>query len=161
MRQDLTDKSNRYRRKGTDLRATCSRQDTYYLLMNLVWGIIQEKEKAKIGAVLRWQRNRMGRPLSPHKFIKRTLECWANTTKQLLNAGRGNQAPRKAAHCLLKEVGQNTKDKKRDKRVRDGPIPSQVGVLKEGKFPNTRKPSYQWVCGEFWNLREQHNREEK
>ena len=26
------------------------------------------------------------------------------------------------------------------------------GVIKE-KFPNTRKPSYRWVCGEFWNLR--------
>ena len=40
--------------------------------------------------------------------------------QQLLNAGRGYQAPRKAAHSLLKEVGQNIKDKKRDKRVRDG-----------------------------------------
>ena len=27
--------------------------------------------------------------------------------------------PRKAAHSLQKEVGQNIKDKKRDKRVRD------------------------------------------
>ena len=35
------------------------------------------------------------------------------------------------------------------------------GVVKEEKFPNTRKPSHQQVCGEFWNLREQHNREEK
>ena len=40
--------------------------------------------------------------------------------QQLLNAGRGYQAPRKAAHSLLKEVGQNIKDKKRDKRLRDG-----------------------------------------
>ena len=34
------------------------------------------------------------------------------------------------------------------------------GVLKE-KFPNTRKPSHQQVCGEFWNLRGQHNWERK
>ena len=34
------------------------------------------------------------------------------------------------------------------------------GVVKE-KFPNTRKLSYQWVCGEFWNLRGQHNQELK
>ena len=34
------------------------------------------------------------------------------------------------------------------------------GAVKE-KFPNTRKPSHQQVCGEFWNLREQHNWEEK
>ena len=36
-----------------------------------------------------------------------------------MNAGREHQAPRKAAHCLQKEVGQNIKDKKRDKRVWD------------------------------------------
>ena len=33
-------------------------------------------------------------------------------------------------------------------------------VLKE-KFPNTRKHSHQQVCGESWNLRGQHNCEEK
>ena len=39
---------------------------------------------------------------------------------------QGKAGPRKAAHCLLKEVGQNIKHKKRDKRVRDGD-PSQGG----------------------------------
>ena len=38
----------------------------------------------------------------------------------------GHQAFRKAAECLQKKVGQNIKDKKRDKRVRDGD-PSQGG----------------------------------
>ena len=52
--------------------------------------------------------------------MERSFELWANSTKQLLKIGRGHQAPRKAAHCLQKEVGQNIKDKKRDKRVRDG-----------------------------------------
>ena len=33
--------------------------------------------------------------------------------------------------------------------------------MKEEKFPNTRKPSHQWVCWEFWNLRGQHNQEGK
>ena len=51
-----------------------------------------------------------------HKFIKRTFEHSVNSTKQLLNAGRGHQAPRKVAHCLRKEVGQNIKDKKRENR---------------------------------------------
>ena len=36
-----------------------------------------------------------------------------------MNPGGGHQAHRKAAHSLQKEVGQNIKDKKRDKRVRD------------------------------------------
>ena len=41
-----------------------------------------------------------GHHFLPHKFIERTFECRANSTKQLLNADRGHQAPRKAAHCL-------------------------------------------------------------
>ena len=94
----------------------------------------------------------------PHRFIKRSFECLATSTKKLLNAGRGHQAPRKAAHSLWKEVGQSRKDKKRDKRVRDETHPGE-GVVKEEKFPNSRKPSHWWVCGEFWNLRGQHNRE--
>ena len=52
--------------------------------------------------------------------------------KQLLNTGRGHQEPRKAAHCLRKEVGQNIKDKKRDKRVRDVD-PSHEGSCKRGE----------------------------
>ena len=47
-------------------------------------------------------------------------------TKQLLDAGRGHQAPRKAAHCLQKEVGKNIKDKKRRGRAL-----SQEGGLKK------------------------------
>ena len=35
------------------------------------------------------------------------------------------------------------------------------GVVKEEKFPNTRKPFHRRVCGEFWNLRGQHNQEGK
>ena len=49
----------------------------------------------------------------PPKFIKRSFECWATSTKQLLNTGRGYQIPRKAPHSLQKEVGQNIKDKKK------------------------------------------------
>ena len=58
-----------------------------------------------------------------------------NSTKQFLNAGRGHQAPRKAAHSYLqKEVGKNIKDRKRDKRGRDR-APSQEGSLeKERSF---------------------------
>ena len=63
------------------------------------------------GEELRWWRNRMGRPLSPLQ-----IERWANFTKQLLTASRRHQVPRKAAHCLRKEIGQSIKDKKRDKR---------------------------------------------
>ena len=33
--------------------------------------------------------------------------------------------------------------------------------MKEEKFPNTRKPSHWWVCGDIWNLRGQRKWEEK
>ena len=72
--------------------------------------------------VLRRQRNRMGRPLSPPQIHLRSFERWANYSKQHLNTSRGHQAPRKAAHFLQKEVGQNIKDKKREKGVRDGEL---------------------------------------
>ena len=35
------------------------------------------------------------------------------------------------------------------------------GVMKEEKFPNTRKPAHQQDFGEFWNFRGQHNQERK
>ena len=70
----------------------------------------------------------------PHKFIERTFESRANSTEQLLNAGRGHQAPIKAAHCLQKEDGQNIKDKKRDKRGRDGDLSQEGSIKKERSF---------------------------
>lgn len=45
-----------------------------------------------------------------HRFIERSLECGAISTKELLDAGGGPPAPRKAAPSLRKEVGQNIKE---------------------------------------------------
>jgi len=59
-------------------------------------------------------------------FHKTTSEHWHQVP-------RGYQAPRKAAHSFQKQVGQNIKDKERDKRVRDGDL-SWGGRLKE-KYP--------------------------
>ena len=84
-----------------------------------IWKLNRGNKKIISRAVLRWQRDRTGRPLSPPQIIERTFEHWVNSTKQLLNAGRGHRTPRKAAHCLREEVGKNIKDKKRDKRGRD------------------------------------------
>ena len=55
----------------------------------------------------------------PNTFIKSSFECWATSTKQLLNAGRGHQTTRKTGQSLQKEVGQNIKDKNKDKEFRD------------------------------------------
>ena len=100
-------------------------RDILAVIQILSWNDLQIR-----GAVLRWQRIGWGDHFLSNKFLKRTFEHWANSTEQLLNAGRGHQAPRKPADCLRKEVGENIKDKKTDKRVRDG-NPSQKGSLKK------------------------------
>jgi len=41
-----------------------------------------------------------GEHFLPHKFIKRSFKRRVNSTKQLLNAGRGHQAPRKATQLF-------------------------------------------------------------
>ena len=88
--------------------------------------IKMKEESEKVGLKLniqRWSQDGKGLGQGDHflsnKFIKRLFEWLATSTKQLLNSGGGHQAPRKAAHSLWKEVGQNIKDKIRDKRVRD------------------------------------------
>ena len=83
--------------------------------------------------VLRWWKNRTGRPLSPSQIHQKNVSTLSNFAKQLLNAGRGHQAPRKADHCLQKQVGKNIKDEKRDKGGREGP-PSREGKLKKRGF---------------------------
>ena len=44
-------------------------------------------------------------------------------------ASWGHEVPREATHCLRKEVGQNMKDKKRDKRANKDGDPSREGSL--------------------------------
>ena len=128
-------------------------------LLSLIILLFKSQNKEEGEVVLRWKRNRMGRLLSPpqihqkniwtlRKFHKTTSECWQRTS--------GTQ---KGSYCLRKEIGQNINDKKRDKICRDGD-PSWEGSLKRevSKHQETLSPR---VCGESWNLRGQHNREEK
>ena len=109
--------------------------------------------------VLRWQRNRMGRPLSPSqihqknismlsKFHKTTSECWQRTS--------GTQ---KSGSLSSKQVGKNIKDEKRDKGGREG-APSQEGNLKKRGFqtPGNTLPAESVAS---LGSRGQHNREEK
>jgi len=69
--------------------AKSHQRNTVNLLGNLFW------DGGGIG---------QGHHFLPHKFIKRTFKHRVNFTKQLLNAGRGHQASRKAAYCLHKEI---------------------------------------------------------
>ena len=85
----------------------------------------------------------------PNKFIKRIIERRANFTKQLLIASWGHQAPRKATHCLREEVGQNIKDKKRDKRAKDRD-PSREGSLNSASFQTPGNLRTGGSGGSFW-----------
>ena len=44
-----------------------------------------------------------GEHFLPYKFIKRAFKSLVNFTKQLLNAGRGHQAPRKATQVFKRK----------------------------------------------------------
>ena len=79
-------------------------------------------------------------------FIEQSFEHSATSTEQILNAGTGHQPPRNAAHCLRKKVGQNIKDKRKDKRVREGD-PSWGGSREGGevyKHQETLRPAGLW-----------------
>ena len=45
-----------------------------------------------------------GEHFLPHEFIKRAFKHRVNSTKQLLNAGRGHQAPRKAIQLFKRSA---------------------------------------------------------
>ena len=83
-----------------------------------------------------------------YKFIERTIERWTKFTKQLISSSR-HQAPRKATHCLRREVRQNIKDKKGDKRARDRD-PSREGSLNRGSFQSPGNPRAGRSEGSFW-----------
>ena len=48
---------------------------------------------------------------------------------------------------------------KRETKELEMETQSGEGVVKEKKFPKSRKPSHRQVCGDFCNLRGQHNPE--
>ena len=66
----------------------------------------------------------------------------------------------KASPFSLKRGRTKYKRQKETKELEMETHPRE-GVVKEVKFPNTRIISHQRVCGEFWNIRGQYNREEK
>ena len=82
-----------------------------------------------------------------HKTTSECLQRTPGTQKGSPLSSKGSRTKYKKIKRETKELGTETHPGK--------------GVVKEEKFPDTREPSHQWVCGEFWNLRGKHNREEK
>ena len=63
----------------------------------------------------------------------------------------GTRHPEMQPVLFKRRKGKISKIKRETKELRMETHPGE-GVVKEEKFPNTRKPSHQQVCGEFWNL---------
>ena len=81
-------------------------------------------------------------------FHKITSEHWQRTP----GTQKGSPISSKGARTKKKKKTE-TKDVGMETHPREG-------VVKE-KFPHNRKPSNRGVCGELWNLREQHNWEKE
>ena len=80
-------------------------------------------------------------------FHKTTSECWQRkpgTQKGSPFSLKGGRTKYKKTKKETKELGTET-------------CPGEA-IVKE-MFPHNRKPSHRQVCGEFWNLRGQHNQE--
>ena len=108
----------------------------------------------------RWRRNRTDDHFLFYKFIERITEWWTKFTGQLLIASSGHQAPRKAAHCLRREVGQGYWRSKRETRERGTETRPGKGVLIE-EVSNHQETLALAVRGKLSNLGGQPNWEEK
>ena len=104
------------------------------------------------GAVLRWWRNRMGRPLSPSQIHQKNISMLSKfrtsgTQKSRSLSSKTGRKKYKRQKKETKEVGRELHPRK--------------GVLKREEFPNTRKHSPCRVCGEPSKNRGQRNRKEE
>ena len=74
--------------------------------MTCSFSIIRLETNQKVKNIKIWRRSQdgggvgRGEHFLPHQFIKRAFKRRVNSTKQLLNAGRGHQAPRKATQLF-------------------------------------------------------------
>ena len=78
----------------------------------------------------RWQKSKMWRSPSLHKYIRNTSTCGTTPTEHLLNAARWTQNSQKARNSPTYLGRAKEKRKNRDKRIGMGPAP--VGGSCEG-----------------------------
>ena len=76
-----------------------------------------------------------GENFLPHKLIKRAFKRPLNSTKQLLNAGRGHQAPRKATQLFERSATEQVSLKKKK-------VSSTIPFV-SGRKPDTEETSKQ------------------
>ena len=107
----------------------------------------------------RWQRNSMGRPLSSlqiHQKIIWMLSNFHETTSEHWWRTPGTQKD----NPFSLKGGRTKYERQKERQKLTTESRPREGVMKE-KFPNSRKPSHWWICGEFWNLKGKNNQEGK
>ena len=80
--------------------------------------------------------------------------------KTIAEPWRKTPSTQKGSPFSLKEGRTKQKTKRDTKELGTETGPGE-GVVMEEKFPNSRKPSLRWVCGEFRNFSGQHKQEKK
>ena len=123
-----------------------------HLLKNVPWFVVIHTVKG-----FGW-RNKIGRPLSPPQIHQKSIWMLSNFHKTTTEHWQRTPGTQKGSPFSSKGGKTKYKTKWEAKELGTETCPGK-GVVKE-KFPNSRKPSHQRVCGEFWNLRGQHNWEE-
>ena len=68
------------------------------------------------GAVLRWWRNRMGRPISPSQIHQKNISTLSKLHKTTSECWQRTQAPRKADHWLQKQRNWTSEPRKKKKK---------------------------------------------
>ena len=84
-----------------------------YSLSFKIYHVIQQRRNSKGRS--RWQKNKMGRSPSPHKYIKNPSECGTTLTECFLNSGRRPQTSEKANQWPQNEAQQKKEIKKKAK----------------------------------------------
>ena len=105
--------------------------------------------------IQRWQRNTMGRPLSPPQFHHKINWMLSNFHKTTSKHWQRTPGTQRGSLFSLKGDRTIYKRQKKKKELGTETCPGE-GIMKEEKVPYSRKPSHSKVCGEFWNLRGQH-----
>ena len=85
------------------------------------------------GAVLRWQRNRTGRPLSPPQIHQKNISMLSRFYKAISECWQRTSGTQKSRSLSSKTGRKNIKDEKGDKGCREGAL-SREGNLKKRGF---------------------------
>ena len=96
-------------------------------------------------------RNRMGRPLSPPQIHQRIIWMLSNFHKTTSERWQRTPGTQKGSPSLWKEVEQNIRERKKDKRIRDGDLSLGRKLWRRRNFQTVGNPLTGGSVGSFGN----------